>query len=157
MNIGKIIKTGLAIYGGAVLAKKLGRYIFEKNKGKIVDKIREKIMDGCNKVIDDIFKTEKKEDDEYRVFLPGRVMFNNPDEAFNVRAELCQISEKHGKVTVENFKDLIKQASNAADKKMGWYAEDIYWLEVPVERTLGPDGKSQYFLDTCCLPGKLEE
>ena len=156
MSIGKIIKTGLAIYGGTILAKKIGRYLFVKNKDKIVNKIREKIMDGCNKAIDDVFRTEKKED-EYKAFLPGLVMFDNPDEAFNVRAKLCQISEKYGKVTVADFKDLTGRLWNIADQKMGWHAEDIYWLEVPVERTLASDGTSQYFLDTCCLPTKLEE
>lgn len=62
MSIGKIIKTGLAIYGGAVLAKKLGQYIFVKNKDKIAAKVKEKIVKACDKAIDEVFKdtTPKK-------------------------------------------------------------------------------------------------
>lgn len=129
MSIGKIIKTGLAIYGGAVLAKKLGRYIFVKNKEKIVEKVREKILNVCDKAIDNIFK----EKETNYGFCSWDVKFVTADNAYDARQRMIDIIHNEGKATVADFKDLNGYLTDISDYKHGWTDPDA-WEAAPIDR-----------------------
>lgn len=131
MSIGKIIKTGLAIYGGAVLAKKLGRYIFVKNKEKIVEKVREKVLNVCDKVIDDIFKEPEKE--KPYGFCSWDVKFVMADDAYDARQRMIDIIHDNGRATVADFKDLNGYLTDTLDLKYGWTDPDA-WEAAPIDR-----------------------
>lgn len=128
MSIGKIIKTGLAIYGGAVLAKKLGQYIFVKNKDKIAAKVKEKIVKACDKAIDEVFKdtTPKK---AYS-FKASEITFHTADDAYDIRQRMIDTIHAHGKATVYDYKDLAAPCADflydSEDYKWGWTDPDIF-------------------------------
>ena len=129
--IWKVVKTGLAIYGGAVLAKKLGRYIFDKNREKIIEKVREKVLNVCDKAIDNIFKEPKKETNY--TFCPWDIDFATADEAYDARQQMIDIIHKKGKATVADFKDLNNRLTDFSDCKYGWTDPDA-WEAAPVDR-----------------------
>lgn len=154
MSIGKIIKTGLAIYGGTVLAKKLGRYIFAKNKDKIAAKIKEKITSVCDKAIDEVFHGEEKK--ASYSFKPSDIWFHNADEAYDVRQKMIGIIYDHGMATVADFKNLVGVNSFFSDYKYGWKDPNIFEV-APIERKISAlmNNGYVYFID-CLLPGNLE-
>ena len=120
MSIGKIIKTGLAIYGGTVLAKKIGRYLFVKNKDKIAAKIKEKIVKACDKAID--------------------VSFWNAGSAYDIRQRMVDNIHEHGKVTVRDYKQLSDVRSDIPeDDDWGWTDPNDF-ESAPIERAIFGDG-----------------
>lgn len=156
MSIGKIIKTGLAIYGGAVLAKKLGQYIFVKNKDKIAAKVKEKIVKACDKAIDEVFKdtTPKK---AYS-FKASEIKFHTADDAYDIRQQMINMIHERGKATVDNYKDLavtkgLSLAYYSNDSKWGWTDPDIFEA-ASVERIIW--GSSYMYYLEVRHPDRLE-
>lgn len=124
MSIGKIIKTGLAIYGGAVLAKKLGQYIFVKNKDKIAAKVKEKIVKACDKAIDEVFKEPEKK--PYK-FKASEITFHTADDAYDIRQRMIDTIHEYGQAMVGDYKDLAAICPNyPEDYKWGWTDPDIF-------------------------------
>lgn len=138
MSIGKIIKTGLAIYGGTVLAKKIGRYLFVKNKDKIAAKIKEKIVKACDKAIDEVFKDDKKKN-PYS-FKAVDVSFWNAGRAYDIRQIMVDNIHEHGKVTVRDYKQLSDVRSDIPeDDDWGWTDPNDF-ESAPIERAIFGDG-----------------
>lgn len=153
MSIGKIIKTGLAIYGGAVLAKKLGQYIFVKNKDKIAAKVKEKIVKACDKAIDEVFK--KEPEDETINFKASLFSMPNADSAYNTRQAMIDLihDESYGTVS-----DLILLTGtyfiSPAGSKWGWTDPNEFEM-APIERLKKEDGTYEYYIDVG-YPHRLE-
>lgn len=132
MSIGKIIKTGLAIYGGTVLAKKIGRYLFVKNKDKIAAKIKEKIVKACDKAIDEVFKDDKKKNPVYS-FHASDITFVSADSAFYAREKMVEMIHDLGQATVANLKDLRESLIDYEDTIWGWTDPNIFEA-APIKR-----------------------
>ena len=146
MSIGKIIKTGLAIYGGAVLAKKLGRYIFVKNKDKIAAKIREKIVEGCDKAIDDIFHGDEKEIPIVKPFAyhTSDVLFSSADEAYTGRQKMIDRIHEYGFATFADLHSVAKIVNKDPNaENYGWTDPDIFERAI-VERVKHTSIYSEY-------------
>lgn len=131
MNIGKLIKTGLAIYGGTVLAKKLGRYIFVKNKDKIIDWTKKKIQVACDKAIDDIFHCEEK--NAAYSFRSSDVCFLTADDAFEASRKMLDVVKTYAFASVADLKEFVGIAPDFIDSQYGWKDPDPF-KTVGIER-----------------------
>lgn len=125
MSIGKIIKTGLAIYGGTVLAKKIGRYLFVKNKDKIAAWCKNKIVESCDKALDNIFHGDEKKDPVY-LFHANDISFVNADCAFYAREKMIEAIHDLGRATVADLKRISFMQPTYEDTKWGWTDPDIF-------------------------------
>lgn len=159
MSIGKIIKTGLAIYGGTVLAKKIGRYLFVKNKDKIAAKVKEKIIKACDKAIDEVFKDTTPKNEYF--FKASEIAFHTADSAYYIRQRMIDTIHARGKATVDDYKDLAVPYADflydSEDCKWGWTNPDIFEM-APIERVKNNSAINgyEYYIDVR-HPDKLED
>lgn len=150
MRIGKLIKTGLMIYGGYTLAEKAGVYLFKKYKDKIVEKVRNKVLELSNKAIDEIFHTEKRENLH---FVGSDIWFSDVDKAYDARQKMIDRIHDFGNATVADFKAMANVKIDFIDTEFGWN-DPMDFETAYVERTFDSERRPWYYI-SCAFPEKL--
>ena len=122
MKIWRIIKTGLAVYGGYSLVTML----YKENKDKVIKKIKKILLDGSEKLINEIFKNDNEVEDF--VFYPEKYRFKTFDEAYEAGFCLMDNIQNYGFTTVNDLNDLSQLSDKYFNLDWDDYKVQSKWV-----------------------------